>query len=85
MLDPVFIDNIKANAETLRNSAMMLYDLTQTMTANETDKEIARKIVSVEGYLELVKNARRDTNKARKEIAEALNVDHGILEPKAEG
>lgn len=80
MLDQVFIDNIKANAETLKNSATMLYDLTQTMTANETDKEIARKIVSVEGYLELVKNARRDTNKARREIAEALNVDHGIME-----
>ena len=80
MLDPVFIDDIKACAEKLRNTAQMLYDVSQTMTANESDKDIAKKIVSIEGYLELVGSGKRDLNKSRKAIAQELNAFAGIGE-----
>lgn len=80
MLDQNIIDDLKADAEALLNASKMLYNLTQEMTANESDKDIAKKIVSVEGYLELVKNSRRDVNRTRKMIAQELNVANGIGE-----
>jgi len=80
MLDQQFIDEIKACAEKLRNTSQALYDKAQEMTASESDKDIAQKIVAIEGYLELVGGGKRDINKARKAIAQELNVYAGIGE-----
>jgi hypothetical protein len=74
MIDQQFIDNLRACAEGLKNSAQMLYEVTQKMQSGDGDKEVARNIVSVEGYLELVGGEKRDVNKARKAIAQELNV-----------
>jgi hypothetical protein len=76
----VFIDEIKACAEKLKNTTQALYDKAQTLTANESDKDIAQKIVAIEGYLELVGGGKRDLNKARKAVAQELNVYAGIGE-----
>jgi len=80
MLNQDFIDEIKACAEKLRNTAQALYNVSQTMTANESDKDVARKIVSIEGYMELITSGKRDLNKARKAVAQELNVSDGIGE-----
>jgi hypothetical protein len=80
MLDQQFINEIKACAEKLLNTAQALHDKAQTMTASESDKDIAQKVVAIEGYLELVGGGKRDVNKARKMIAQELNVYAGIGE-----
>jgi len=48
------------------------------MVSAESDKDTAKKIVQIEGYLELVGHGKRDVNKARKAIAQELNMLDGI-------
>ena len=79
-MDQTFLDIIKENAETLRNTAQMLYNVAQSMTSAESDKDTAKKIVQIEGYLELIGSEKRNTNKARKQIALDLNMLDGIGE-----
>jgi len=80
MIDQNQIDDIKACAEKLLETAKAMYGVSQTMTANESDKETAKKIVNIEGYLELVTAQKRDLNKARKVVAQEMNVGDGIGE-----
>jgi len=54
MIDQTQIDDVKACAEKLLETAKAMYGVSQTMTANESDKETAKKIVNIEGYLELM-------------------------------
>ena len=80
MLDQYMIDELKANAEKLLTTAKALYNVAQELTANLSDKDVAQKIVAIEGYLELVSSGKRDTNKSRKMIGQELNVSQGIGE-----
>lgn len=80
MLDQNMVDDLKANAERLRNTTQTLYEVTQEVTPSLSDKDIAQKIVAVEGYLELVKGGTRDVNKSRKMMAQELNANAGIGE-----
>ena len=77
-MDQNLLDIIKENAETLRNTAQMLHNVAQSMISAESDKDTAKKIVQIEGYLELVGHGKRDVNKARKAIAQELNMLDGI-------
>jgi len=77
-MDQNLLDIIKENAETLRNTAQMLHNVAQSMVSAESDKDTAKKIVQIEGYLELVGHGKRDVNKARKSIAQELNMLDGI-------
>lgn len=80
MLDQNLVDDLKANAEKLSNTARALYNKSQELTANLSDKDTAQIVVAIEGYLELVGVGKRDTNKARKMIGQELNVSAGIGE-----
>lgn len=80
MIDPNMINDIKANAEKLLNTAQALYGVSQELTENLSDKDIAQKMCNIEGYLELVGSGKRDTNKSRKMIVQELNVARGIGE-----
>ncbi|HPO57065.1 MAG TPA: hypothetical protein PKY46_13795 [Ignavibacteriaceae bacterium] len=77
-MDQNLLDIIKENAETLRNTAQMLHNVAQSMVSAESDKDTAKKIVQIEGYLELVGHGKRDVNEARKAIAQELNMLDGI-------
>lgn len=74
-MDQNLLDIIKENAETLRNTAQMLHNVAQSMVSAESDKDTAKKIVQIEGYLELVGHGKRDVNKAQE-----LNMLDGIGE-----
>jgi arsenate reductase-like glutaredoxin family protein len=79
MLDQNMIDDLKANAEKLLNTAQALYNKSQELTANLSDKDTAQIIVAIEGYLELVGVGKKDTNNSRKIIVQELNVNAGMM------
>jgi hypothetical protein len=79
MLDQNMIDDLKANAEKLLNTAQALYNKSQELTANLSDKDTAQIIVAIEGYLELVSVGKKDTNNSRKIIVQELNTNAGMM------